>query len=270
MEHEVKVIPLSTKEINDRTVVGIAAVHGNVDDGGDRSWPGSFSDITVNGRVRARFLWMHNANEPPIAAINYVREVPRLELPAKVLEYAPEATGGVEISRTYLDTPRGNEILIGIKAGAIEEMSYAYDVTQSDYEETEGRQIRNLRKLQVFDFSDVTWGMNPATVAAKGKPIDVHQAQVLATGADLIGRYKDLYSLRAKEGRALSDANRKRIKEMHDGLISLAADLADLLAMTEPQKAALVAELEKADPAEARKALALFLRLQAHYNGAIA
>src|SRR5690349_10318507 len=90
------------KSIEERTVVGIVCVHGNVDDGGDRSHPGSFADTHVNGRDRARFLWMHNASEPPIATINYVREVSRDQLPQKVLSYAPDATGGVEVSRTYL------------------------------------------------------------------------------------------------------------------------------------------------------------------------
>ena len=43
------------------------------------------------------------------------------------------------VTRTYLDTPRANEVLAGLKAGAIAEMSYAYDVTKWDYEEIDGR-----------------------------------------------------------------------------------------------------------------------------------
>src|SRR6188472_1487140 len=123
---EYKQLRHATKSIDGRTVTGIAAVHGNVDDGGDKSWPGSFADTNVDGRDRAVFLWMHDSSAPPTASINYVREVPRAQLPPKVLEFAPDATGGVEVSRSYLDTPRGNEILAGLTAGALNEMSYAY------------------------------------------------------------------------------------------------------------------------------------------------
>lgn len=169
---EYKAFPQFHKAIEERTVTGLVAIHGNVDAGGDRSWPGSFADVRDNGRMRARFVWQHRTDEPPTAAINYLREVPRAELPEAVLRFAPDATGAVEVSRTYLDTPRGNEILAGIRSGAIEEMSYAYEIPPggADIEEVDGRTIRNIRKVRVFDISDVLWGMNPATVASKGLP----------------------------------------------------------------------------------------------------
>src|SRR5687767_2701928 len=132
---EYKSLPQFIKAADDRSVVGIPAVHGNVDDGKDRSHLGAWADVKVNGRDRARFLWNHNSNEPPIATIDYVREIGRADLPASVLAYAPEATGGVEIKRTYLNTPRANEVLAGILAGAIDEMSYAYDLTKHAFTE---------------------------------------------------------------------------------------------------------------------------------------
>lgn len=160
------------KSINGREVNGIFAVHGNVDDGQDRSWPGSFAKTIQERNDRIRFLWQHDMSAPPIAKVVAIREVGRNELPDAVLVKAPEAMGGVEVTREYLDTPRGNEVLEGIKTGAITEMSYAYDAVKYDFEEdpnarSEWDRVRNLREVRLYEVSDVLWGMNPATQGSK-------------------------------------------------------------------------------------------------------
>lgn len=260
-----KSTPHATKEIIDRTVIGIAAVHGNVDEGGDRSHPGSFADTKVDGRDRARFLWQHNAQEPPIATINYVREISRNQLPPKVLEYAPDATGGVEISRTYLDTPRGNEVLTGIKAGAIQEMSYAYDLTNYAFTETDTGTIREIYGVKLFDMSDVTWGMNPATLAVKradwkDRPLTAHAEAVEAALKELVARTQEVADRRAKEGRVLSDANRTKVASALDALDAARAALQALLDMSK-----VAPEPEQAD---IRRLFAQYQRNLAIINGA--
>jgi hypothetical protein len=256
---EYKRLPYATKEITDRTVVGIAAVHGNVDEGGDKSWPGSFADISVDGRMRAVFLWMHDSNDPPTAAINYVKEVPRASLPQKVLAYAPDATGGVEVSRTYLDTARGNEVLSGLRAGAITEMSYAYDAIQYDFEDIDGQTVRNLRKVEIFDFSDVCWGMNAATIGVKNRPFEIEHTTALAAVKSYTDRCCDLAALRAKDGRVLSGENRKRIKAAVDALNDAIGTLDDLLLATEPKQRH-----------DMRRLQLEYERMLAQFNGAIA
>lgn len=256
---EYKSMPYAVKEIQDRTVIGIAAVHGNVDSGGDKSWPGSFADITVDGRMRAVFLWMHDSSSPPTAAINYVKEVPRASLPQKVLAYAPEATGGVEVSRTYLETERGNEILTNLRAGALNEMSYAYDAIQYDFEDIDGQTVRNLRKVEIFDFSDVAWGMNPATVGVKGRPFQIEHAAALAAVQSYIDRCCDLAALRAKDGRVLSGDNRKRIAAAVEALQSATGVLNDLLSATEPKQRH-----------DMRKLQLEYERMLATFNGVVA
>jgi HK97 family phage prohead protease len=226
-----------TKEISDRTVVGIYAVHGVVDDGMDRSHPGAFADTKVNGRDRAVFLWQHDASAPPVASILSLRELTRDELPPAVLAYAPDATGAAEVTREYLDTPRGNEILAGLKAGAIREMSYAYDVAEYKFTEAEdGKTIRELYKLKLFDVSDVCWGLNSSTSAVKRMPLAAHSDSVLAAVEEYIDRVKDLSALRAKEGRVLSGESRKRIETAVEALAGASAALKDLLAATEPKQ----------------------------------
>lgn len=237
---EYKHLAHATKAIDGRTVVGIVAVHGNVDEGGDKSWPGSFSDPAVDGRDRAVFLYMHDPMQPPTAAINYVREVRASDLPPKVMAYAPDATGGVEVSRTYLDTPRGNEILTGLQAGAIHEMSYAYNAVQYDFEEIEGKTIRNLRKVEIFDYSDVAWGMNPATVGSKAawkdRPLTDHATALEEAIRDFASRLAELKDRRAKAGRTFSAANTTRIGGIADDLAKAAVDLKTMLQDSEPKQ----------------------------------
>jgi HK97 family phage prohead protease len=267
---EYKAAPAFTMGIEDRTVTGIFAVHGNVDEGGDKSHPGVFGDFTVGGRSRVVFLWQHDASQPPIAKIDRIFEVAKADLPPAVRLYAPDATGGTAVQRTYLETPRGNEVLAGLKAGAISEMSYAYQPTKWDFEEVEGARypvIRNIYQSELLDASDVNWGMNPATSAdgRKGQPLEIEHQTVLAAVDAHIKRYQALATLRAKEGRVLSDANRKRIADAIEALAGAKDALDALLAMSEPQKT----EALKADPAVIQREIAKFMRLQAQLNGAL-
>jgi len=261
---ETKTIPQFTKEINGRTVTGIFAVNGNVDSGGDVSVNGAFAKRLADGsRKRARHLWNHNSMNPPTASIRELREVGRDELPEKVLAYAPDATGGVLVTREYYEgVELANWVLAGIKAGDITEMSYAYDLHDWDYEDRGGMKVRVLKDIEIFDTSDVNWGMNPATAAVKGIAGDgltfmQHGEAVETALADYLERIKDRRDFRAKEGRVLSSANRERIKALVASLHGVAGDLEQLLLETEP----------KADPALVLQALANYQATIAKLNG---
>jgi HK97 family phage prohead protease len=169
---EYKAIPSFAKVEEDRTVSGFASVFGNVDSYGDRVMPGAFKKSINEGMRRVKHLWSHNPFEPPTAAIKEIREAGRRELPDEILDLYPDAKGGLLVTRVYLDTPRGNEILEGIKTGAISEMSFGFDVMKWENEEVrdgelKGMNVRNLKELRLWDTSDVTWGANSATVAVK-------------------------------------------------------------------------------------------------------
>lgn len=245
---------VGTMGIEDRTVTGVFCVHGNVDDGdgwtssGDRSHPGLFGDFTVDGRKRAVFLWQHRMGDPPIATIDKLFEVSKADLPAPVRLYAPDATGGVAVTRTYLETPRGNEVLAGLKAGALSEMSYAYDPKRWDLEKQDAETylppIRNLYEADLIDVSDVNLGMNPATSAdgTKDRPVGAHGDVVKAAVAGYITRIQDLAERRKKEGRVFSAANYAALKSLADDLEISIGTLRNLLAATEPKQAGNYAE----------------------------
>lgn len=202
---EYKKLPYFIKELDPlkRLVTGIFAVHGNVDDGMDMSEPGSFSKRLGDGsRPRVRFLWNHRSWDPPIASIKSVREVLRGELPDKVLAWAPTATGGVEVTRKYYEGVELSDwVFKCIQEGDVTEMSYAYQVHGYEIrtDEASKRDIRILKDVELYDISDVNWGMNPATAGVKNASLfsDVERFRALLT--------------ELKEGRMLSASNRDKV-----------------------------------------------------------
>lgn len=277
---EYKASKAFTMGIEGRTVTGIFAVHGNIDDGDgwstrDRSHPGLFGDFTVDGRKRAVFLWQHNSYDPPIATIDQLFEVARADLPPPVLTYAPDATGGTAVKRTYLETDRANEIFTALSAGAISEMSYAYDPTRWDYEKGPSDsdiRIRNLYEADLYDVSDVNWGMNPATSAdgQKGQPLAIEHVAVRAAVHAYIGRLKSLATLRAKEGRALSAANIARIQECMQQMTECDTMMQDCSKMCQDCGEMLQGLLDSTEPKAAndtRRLLLDFQRTLATLNG---
>lgn len=172
---ELKTLPAYIKDIDEttRTAVGIFAVHGNLDSYEDVSHPGSFAKTLQEGWPRIKYLWAHDVSLPQIAKINAIQEVGRDALPAVVLQRAPDAPGGVEISRTYFKHPWAEAVFEGIAAGAQDEQSYGYDAVKFDFSELNGRQVRNLREVRLYEVSDVHWGANPATQGSKATlPLD--------------------------------------------------------------------------------------------------
>lgn len=164
---EYKSLPNAIKAVDDRTVVGIASVFGNVDSYGDVIWPGAYSKTLQERGGKLKHFWSHLWDTPPIAKVIGAREVGREELPQAVLDMAPNALGGLEVTREYLDTDRANEVLTGIKAGTITEMSIGYDAIKFDFEERENERVRNLREVKLYETSDVVWGANDATTTSK-------------------------------------------------------------------------------------------------------
>lgn len=159
------------KVVDDRVVTGYPSVFGNVDDGGDLIKLGAYRKTIQERAMRFRWLWQHDYSQPPTAKILDVREVGREDLPAALVERYPEAEGALRVTREYLDTPRGNEILTGIKEGAINEMSIGYDSIQIEYPDdmfVAGREVwRILKEIRLWEGSDVNWGMNAATTNEK-------------------------------------------------------------------------------------------------------
>jgi HK97 family phage prohead protease len=219
MSREFKNLPYFAikAEAGSRIRKGIAAVFGNVDSFGDRIQKGAFKKTITEGKSRAKHLWNHDFSQPPIAAILELKEIEREDLPAEVLAYAPEATGGLLVVREYLDTERGNEVLAGLDAGAITEMSFGFDVMAEELKEEtidgEKKSIRELKELRLYDTSDVLWGMNSATVATGAK--------AFAMPLPLIAQSISAMAQDVKAGRRNAATDLDLINAIHDASIGL-------------------------------------------------
>lgn len=233
---EYKHLPYFVKEMDKktRTVTGIFAVNGNVDDGGDMSVNGAFEARLSDGkRDRVRFLWMHNSYNPPIASIKEIKEVGRDELPEQILKWAPDATGGALVTRKYYeDVPLSEWVFKNIEEGEIDEMSYVYEpvVFEIVNDDERPKLRRILKEIKLYDISDVTWGMNPATSGVKGLPVAgmtfaQHSGLVAATVEEFLGRVKNRAEFRAQEGRTLSDPQRERLAKMAEEITAILREM---------------------------------------------
>lgn len=170
---EYKSFPILTREFgDDRVVKHLFAIFGHVDDAGDRIMPRAFAKTLKERADRVRVLWQHNAAEPPIGVPLTLKEIGREELPMAILERWPDATGGLYGEVRYLDTPRANEVLAGIRAGAINENSIGFDPIRTDLTEMtegewKGQVVRNIREARLWDVSPVNWGMQEAARVVK-------------------------------------------------------------------------------------------------------
>lgn len=195
----------------DRVVTGFVSIFGNVDDGGDLIVPGAYRKTLAERGARLKWLWQHDMTKPPVAKILEIREASREELPVDVLAQHPETTGGLLVKREYLDTPRGNEVLQGIRAGAVGEMSIGYDALQADYPldmSVGGRAVRRrLKEIRLWECSDVNWGMNAATGNVKTLALDDLTVEDLAEQLETAGRLAELAQfLRQRDDAAAAQA----------------------------------------------------------------
>lgn len=204
--------------VENDTCTGITAVMGNIDAYNDIIVSGAFlKTIQENGK-RFKWLWSHNPFEPPTAKVLKAYELGKGDLPQSVLDKAPESTGGLAIERQYLQTPRAQEILQGIKAGAIDEGSIGYDVVKSDFGRLGDKGVQYLREIKLYEGSDVVFGANDATVASKSLSQDILKMAVEA-GQHWIAFNQD------KQGRALSASNESKLKSAVDALLEVLSSI---------------------------------------------
>lgn len=176
---ELKAAPHYTKSINGRTVVGIFSVTGNRDEYDDIIQYGAFAKTIRERGSKVLHLWQHDTDEPPIARVESLREIGANELPDQIRTQHPDATGGCEVTRTYLETPRANEVLANITASVPLQMSFMFDCVKWNTVEDAAAYwgyTRYIQEVRLYETSDVNWGANAATLAskrAKGLSLDL-------------------------------------------------------------------------------------------------
>jgi len=155
---------------------------------------------------------------------------------------------GVFNGSFFMETDQGRNAYHTTKAMAdLQEWSYGYAVLEGGPGMFEGKRVRELRKLDVFEVSPVLKGagVGTATLAIKSglSGFDLPYAEfgswVLEANEAFLDRTKSRLTDRTKEGRVLSAANR-------DHIAAIVESLSALLAATTPADPAKQAAFAKA------------------------
>ena len=143
----------------------------------------------------------------------------------------------------FLDIPAAKDHYVALKnLGELTEWSYGFEVLEYAIKEVEGRSVRVLKKLSVFEASPVMVGagLNTRTdsikeAAVTGLKFADHSEMIVSELAGYIGRLDSLSSLRAKENRVLSTANVNTINSVLEMLEQITTRLSGLRDQAAPK-----------------------------------
>jgi uncharacterized protein len=203
---EQKTFSLQVKSFDDATgrVTGYLSTFDNVDEGNDRVRPGAFKRTLANKysykaknskRYLMPLLWQHNTDQPV----------------GGFLDLKEDSIGLLFDLEIDMDIQRGKEAYSGLKKGYIFQTSIGYDCLQSEYVKVDGKTVRDLLELRLWEGSIVTFPMNElATItsvkAKKDKPMqnkdfnDRYRQQCISDW-----RYSDFYNLTSALQAAVTD-----------------------------------------------------------------
>lgn len=136
---------------------GYASVFGNVDSYGDRVLKGAFSKSLAksfpNDGAGIPCYWAHRMDDPEFIL-------------GKTLS-AVEDDHGLKVRVGLdLDNPKAAAAYRALKAGAVNQMSFAYEVVDANFVPEKGAKsggVNELRELNIFEVSVVQIGANTAT-----------------------------------------------------------------------------------------------------------
>jgi len=194
-------------------------------------------DVTLPGAFPAKSV--------PMSAYGHTSWLGELPIGKGVIR---EEAGWATFAGSFLmETDQGRNGYHTVKAMAdLQEWSYGYDPLDFSFEQRDGKQVRVLRKVDVFEVSPVLVGagIGTHTRAIKsggpgaGLPFADHLALALEQAEAVAARAKGRADFRAKEGRVLSGANRERLLSLAGALDEASKALRALLDESDPDKGA--------------------------------
>lgn len=136
---------------------GYASVFGNVDSYGDKVIKGAFSKSLAksfpNDGAGIPCYWSHRMDDPEFILGKTISAV--------------EDEHGLKVRVSLdLDNPKAAAAYRALKAGAVNQMSFAYEVVDSHFVPEKGAKyggVTELRELNIFEVSVVQIGANTAT-----------------------------------------------------------------------------------------------------------
>ena len=211
---------------------GHFSIFGNIDDGSDIAHPGMFLK-TISERARRVKVfyahdWMKLIGPPP----SLLKE---------------DTVGLFAAGRLTLDSFWGKEAWALMKDNALTEGSFGYEAVKFDFEtlQPDGRNVRHLREVKLYEISPVPLGMNALTEiravkAALGKMQKPEEGETHASRDEtFLKTYSEKWQAfltEMKEGRVLSTANKEKVMDAINAMEAALDALNNLLTAAEPQK----------------------------------
>lgn len=158
----------------------------------------------------------------------------------------------------FMSTTHGRDAFETVKElGELAEYSYGFNVLDSERGTKDGKPVRFLKSLDVFEVSPVLKGAGVGThtlsiksgVPGIDAPYSDYMDWYTSHWSEIIERTKDRVLFRKSEGRSLSDADIKRLGELANVLQSGLDDLGEfLLPKAQPKRRdnTLAVEIERA------------------------
>ena len=161
---EAKTFTFQVKDFDDAQgiVRGYLSTFDNIDEMGDRVRPGSFKRTLQNKyeykkkhnkRYLMPLLWQHKESEP-IGGYIEARE---------------DDTGLFVELEVDLDVQRGKEAYSSLKKGYVDRQSMGYETLKSEYVKIDGKTVRDLLEVRLWEGSIVTFPANPEAVVTDVK-----------------------------------------------------------------------------------------------------
>jgi HK97 family phage prohead protease len=187
MNIERLVVPISWKasDDGDHILEGYASTFGNVDLGGDVVAPGAFDKTIANIK----------ANGIPLLADH----VPQVNSVLGTIFDAKADDTGLQIRARFSSAASAQDAYTKAKEGHVNRMSIGYEAMDYSFEDlADGRRVRVLKEVKLWESSVVVFPMNPEAVISRVKSIvqtvaDAPQRATLA--AELKSHLDDLAEL---------------------------------------------------------------------------
>lgn len=152
MEYKALQFKADNVDTEERVISGYASTW-DVDQGNDKILKGAFAETLSTRADRVKVLWQHNS-DMPIGKPRVMREDDR----------------GLFVESFIARTRQGDEALELAKEGIIDSMSIGFTLSADDVEMDEDG-VRMIRRLNLMEYSLVTWPMNEAAVVTAVKSV---------------------------------------------------------------------------------------------------
>lgn len=178
-----------------------ASVYDNVDSYGDVVTKGAFANTLASWKDSGApipLYWGHNIADPDFNI-------------GEIVEAVEDERGLLVKARLDLDNPKSAQTYRLLKGRRVREMSFGFATVKDSSGEIDGRPVRRLDEVKLFEVSVVPVGANP----------DTEVIAVRAAASSL--------AIQAKAGRTFSTKNEETVRAVVDDLREAADSLESML-----------------------------------------